>query len=315
MKAKLAMVMTIVSTVLIHAQILEQLDYIPSDGEIQYYMNLYERLKSIDKGEQDIQQLGEMYSTFENRTGKYYQTYQRLLFESYLLATKSQNVEKFITDYFKSRGITDGLSAVLMRLYSSKAEKYQMNKEEYTKYNYQNALFDENINLFNMDEITLFNNQLGLMLFDNKWTQLKIEDSTGKRGDAVTFVFGGGTNAISITIKQLNNIDFKVFESSELKGKFYYTKYSNFKISELERIRILNRAGADRIYLGIGRDKDSTFKEIENYSVVLYLYSSQKKIGYVIDYSMNISPMNNNYSIRDSLYNHLLFQIYLSFIN
>jgi len=288
--------------------------YIPSDGEIQYLMNLYERLKSFDNNTQDYTQLGSMYKTFENVSDKYYSTYQRLLFESYLLKTKNEKIQNYISSYINQNNLQDNFSSTLNRLYQGKPEQYTSNNQKYERINISGNFIDEEINLFNMKEITVFNNDLGLMLFDNNWTIVNIKDDITNEKN-ISLIYGGGTNSIAIYIKQTTNISFNDFKMLQIDGKFYKEKYSDYQVIELPNEGILGRSGADHIFLGVGSGADIAFKDIDNFSAVMFIYSEKNQTGYKIDYFMNISPKNNNYQIRNDLFNHLLFQNLMSFIN
>ena len=303
------------TSLFVQAQATKMIAYIPSDGEMQYYMNLYQRLESIENGQMNYEQLGSMYATFENPTERYYSTYQRLLFESYLLNTKNEQVRKFILDFLKEKAINDDLARVLTRLYQSKPERYQMDSKEHVRYNCPNGYSDEGINLFNMNEFDLFNNQLGLMLFDNDWGQLTFNGKNDSNEKNISLIFGGGTNAINISIRQISSIEYAEFKEKYIDSIFYKKKYKDYQVQELQKVGILRRAGADEISIGIGEGQDNLFPEIEDFSAVLFMYSNDKKIGYQIDYFMNISTKNNNFAIRDRIFNHLLFQSLISFIN
>jgi len=289
--------------------------YIPSDGEIQYYMNLYERLKAIEIEKMDYKQLSDMYEAFENKDGKYFNTYQKLLIESYLFYTKNSKVRNYMTTYLGSKNSTDQLANTLVRLYKSQENKYKSDGKEYTRFLCSNDLIDENINLFSMKEITTMNDKIGLMLFDNNWSEVTINDKKDPNISFMSYIYGGGTSSISISIKQYEKISFEAFNKNTIMGDFYKVKYDNYVINELDKSGILARAGADRIYLGVGSGKDIGFPEIINASAVLFMYSETKQTGYQIEYFMNISPKNNNYKIQELIFNHMLFQCLLSFIN
>jgi hypothetical protein len=167
-----------------------------------------------------------------------------------------------------------------------------------------------------MQEVTVFDNSLGLMLFDNDWQTISIKskDINDKKA-SFSLVYGGGTNSISINLQKITNISFDDFKKTEIDSDFNKERFSQYQTFELPREGILKRSGADYIYLGIGNGKDSTFKEINNYSSIIYFYSTTNKTGYIIDHYMNISKNNNNYDIQESIFNHLVFQSLLSFVN
>ena len=183
------------------------------------------------------------------------------------------------------------------------------------RYNYNNTLFDENINFFNMNEVLTFNDTLGLMLFDNDWLQVNIDIQQNNTQD-FSLIYGGGSHSLKISLKKLENIDFETFQKKEINGASSYKNQSlKYQIFELPQEGILLRSGADHIAMAVGNGVDTAFKNVENYSSIIFLYSNKHKAGYVIHHFMNISSNNNNYSIRDRLFNHIVFQSLLTFIN
>jgi hypothetical protein len=206
-------------------------------------------------------------------------------------------------------------SKTLIRLYKGQEEKYKTDGKEYIKIICSDGLIDENINLFKMEEITTLNDKIGLMIFDNEWSEIGINDHKDTNVKIISYVYGGGTNSVSISIKQYEKTNFEEFSTNEISGDYYKGKYVNYTVNEIDKTGILARAGADRIYLGIGSGEDIGFPDIINGSAILFMYSESKQTGYQIEYSMNISPKNNNYQIQNLLFNHILFQCLLSYIN
>lgn len=98
----------------------ELIFYIPSETELQYFMNLYAKLKSIEDNASSINQLEDLYYSFESE--KYYETYQRILFESYLLSTHNQSVKNVMLNFFEQEKIHTEFTETLKRLYTSKYE-------------------------------------------------------------------------------------------------------------------------------------------------------------------------------------------------
>lgn len=314
MKKYVAICVALICCLSLYAQTNSKLIfYIPTDTELQYYMNLYAKLKSIEDSS-TVDELEELYQVFESE--RYYETYQRLLFESYLLTTRNQSVKKIMLNFFERENIHTDFAEILKRLYTSNIEQVKANgRKNDMRYNYKNTLFDENINLFNMNEVTVFNGTLGLMLFDNDWTQVNI-DMKEKKTQDFSLIYGGGTHSISILFKKLESIDFDTFKKQEIDGfPTYKNKSLKYNIFELPNEGILLRSGADHIFLAVGNGTDIAFKDVKNYSSIIFLYSDKNKAGYVIHYFMNISSNNNNYSIRESLFNHIVFQSLLTFIN
>lgn len=286
--------------------------YIPTDDEIQYYMNFFERLKGIETKKINHDELSYFYDTFL-QNDKYRNTYQSLLLESYLLSTKNDDVKKSIINHISNKKYKDEFSKVLLRLYSSKKESTLQNQKEQIRFNFKDQYYDENINLFNMKEVKFFDEELGLVLFnDNNWNVLTLNDKEKNR-DAISLISGGGTNSITISLIKYKIDDYKKFLTDVINSPLYKKKYDNYKLSELPNEGILSRSGADKIFLGAGYGND-IIPGIESFSSTLYMYSEKKKCGYAITYYMNFSSINNNFELKNRLYNHLLFQIILSWI-
>jgi len=232
------------------------------------------------------------------------------------LFTKNPAIKKYILNYILENNYQDEFSLTLLRLYQGVEEKYETNNKEYYKIKTVGGLVDEQINLFNMNEVTVFDGGLGLMLFDNDWAIISINNENKKTNENnLSLVYGGGTNSIAVYLKEIKDISFDDFKKIEIDGEFYKKKFSDYQIFELPKEGVLSRAGADNIYIGIGNDEDAAFPDIMNFSSIMYLYSSEKKTGYIIDCFMNISKKNNNYKIKNALFNHIYFQNLLSFIN
>jgi|GEM_PF-2903252 len=290
--------------------------YIPTDTEMQYFMNLYAKLKSIEE-QTSIDELEALYQTFES--GHYYETYQSLLFESYLLATRNQAVKDTMLSFFDRKKIHTDFAETLKRLYTSPTKRRLGNESKNTlPFNDKNTLFDENINFFTMNEVLTFNDTLGLMLFENDWRQASIDlpNLPKKKTQDFFLVCGGGTHSLKLSFKKLEHIDFETFKKQEIeRNASYHDTSLKYDIFELPKEGILVRAGADRIYLAMGDGTDRVFTDVKNYSSILFLYSKKNNAGYVIHTFMNIASNNNNYRIRERLFHHIVFQSLLTFIN
>lgn len=112
-----------------------------------------------------------------------------------------------------------------------------------------------------MNEVLVFNDTLGLMLFDNDWQQINVDIKKNNTQD-FSLIYGGGTHAINISLKKLEHIDFELFKKQEIDGLSSFTdKYQEYKIFELPKEGILLRAGADHIFFAIGSGTDRFFSK------------------------------------------------------
>ena len=137
---------------------------------------------------------------------------------------------------------------------------------------------------------------------DNPWNDLlslwiSIDDKQPNVSN-ISLIYGGGTNSIALYLKEIKNISFNDFKAQEIDGAFYKRKYSDYKVFELPKDGVLNRAGADYIFMGVGNDVDLVFPNIVNFSSVMYLYSVEKKRKKLLfEFSFFIISMTDNYKI------------------
>jgi hypothetical protein len=117
---------------------------------------------------------------------------------------------------------------------------------------------------------------------------------------------------MSINYRKYENIDLWGFESNVV--RFENTKYNNWVIKELALEGVLKRAGADKIYYGMGYG-DDVIEEIKAGTFSLYLFNDNMQKAFVVSYYMNFSAINNNFKVRHRIWNYLAFHILLTFIN
>ncbi len=153
------------------------------------------------------------------------------------------------------------------------------------------------------------------MLFENPWTNIsfKSEDEKNKNQNMFFLMYGGGTNSMTIHFNKLSEIEFDDYKKEEI-DKYNPDRNKNWKIIELEKKGILTTSGADKIFIAYDTGPD-LFPEIDAGTFNIYLYNEKLKTGYTISYYMNFSKINNNYNLRHRIWNHLLMQVTLSFIN
>jgi hypothetical protein len=284
--------------------------YIPDNETMADYLNMYSYLKDWDRDEIVVDD-SRLSALFTYYIGK--ETLQSLLFESFLRYTKNKDIQNRIINYIDKNKINNSFANNLKKIYAAISVIKQSSGKNVIQYNYNNLEFEENMNLFHFNEVEFFNNELGLLLFDNDWNIMSFS-GTNKDEESFFLIYGGGTNSMTIHFSKYSNINEQDIET-KYKLNFYNEKYKgNWKITELLLDGILNRAGADKIVIAHGLGPD-IIETIETATFNVYLYNRDNKILYEISYFMNFSPININFSERERIFNLLFFQILFVFLN
>jgi len=284
--------------------------YIPSNEIMSNYLNLHSYLSAWDKNNVSVE--NELLSYFFiNYLGK--DTIQSLLFESFLRFTKNKKIQNQILDYISINNINTNFTENLKKLYAAVPITRQSNGKDTIQYNFNNIEFDENINLFLFKEQYTFNNEIGLLLFENNWNNISFDNNANKNIDAFFLMFGGGTNALTIAFRRYANVSKNELESI-YNALAYKNRYNDkWKVTPLPLEGILERAGADKITIahGLGPDIIDT---IETGTFNIYLYREETNVLYEVSYFMNFSPININFSERNRIFNLLFFQTLFTFL-
>jgi predicted nucleotidyltransferase len=284
--------------------------YIPSNEAMSDYFALYSYLRAWDRGEvnTDNERLS---AFFRNYVGV--DTLQSLLFESFLRYTRNVNIQNQILYYINSNDIYTNFANSLRKLYVAVPITRQSEGKDVIQYSYNNTEFDENINLFLFNEVYTFNNEIGLLLFENDWNMFSYDNSPNPNIDAFFLIFGGGTNAMTITFRRYANIT-KDEPESIYNAIAYRQRYNEkWKITTLPLEGILSRAGADRITIAQGLGPDEV-AAIETGTFNVYLYKEAENIMYEVSYFMNFAPINIHFLERNRIFNFLFFQLLFAFL-
>jgi hypothetical protein len=278
--------------------------YIPNNQTMADYisMHLYLRAWDMDQITVDDKALS---AIFINNFGQ--NTMHSLLFESFLRYTKNVNIQQRVLKYIDNNNIETGFTSNLRKLYAANPVIKTVNGKNITQYIYNNKEYDENINLFNFNEVGFFNGELGLLLFENDWGLLTVNNSNQNNEESILLTYGGGTNSILIILKKYSNLNENDI-NSKLRIDYYNKRFNgNWKINGLPPVGILGRSGADRFIIAHGHGAEE-IPTIQAAIFNTYLYNKNKKALYEISYYMNFSPININYSERDRIFNLLFFQ-------
>ncbi len=284
------------------------------DNTVDYFTRYYDLL-NIEKDPSILNaELIELF--FNDIIGKNFP--ESLLLESYLRYTKNKGVRKKIEGYIRKNNLSDNFSMSLLRLYNAKEEKTVDLGYPKLRYNYQNKYFDENINLFLQKEVSFFDDELTLVMFENEWRTVILNNDQFKKNnlnrEVLNFIYGGDTNSFVFMVIRYTNITFKQFHEKAINDKFFTERHKNFTTVELKKEEFHEKCGADKIFISYGVGPD-IIPNVESAMLCLHLYSYKLKKGYQVIYSMNFSESNNNYLLRERIWNQLLLQLCFTSIN
>jgi hypothetical protein len=285
---------------------------IPSNETMSDYLNLYSYLRAWDRDEVNVD--NELLSAFfTNYVG--INTLRGLLFESFLRYTKNKNIQSQILNYINSNNVNTNFANSLKKLYVAIPVVRQADGKDLVQYNYNNTEFDENINLFHFTESYTFYNEIGLLLFNNDWNMFTYNNSANRNIEAFFLLFGGETNALTITFRRYTNITSDELESVYNASGYRQRHGEKWAVIALPLEGILSRADADRVTIAYGLSPDLINNpNIETGTFNVYLYKEAENILYEISYFMNIAPTNIHFSERNRMFNLLLFQTLFAFI-
>jgi PBP1b-binding outer membrane lipoprotein LpoB len=280
--------------------------YIPDEMEVAAYQSLQIFLNAVNNDEISVadERFEQCFEMFLGKT-----TLHSLAFESFLRNTRNSRVQSYTLNYFKVNNIENSFTNTLKKLYSSAATQSSLDGKLKSRYVYNNSEFDEAINLSTWSEQSFFNGELGLLLFDNDYEAFALNGDSAAQN--ITLLFGGGTNSLIVMLNKYSGVE-PGDVSSRLKADFYNQKYgNNWRTQELSLNGVLKRAGADKIIMAFGIGSDV----VEEGTFNIYLYKGNSKTLYEISYYMNFSQKNINFSERYRIFNFILFQLFLTYLD
>ncbi|MEL3908689.1 MAG: hypothetical protein P1P64_06725 [Treponemataceae bacterium] len=287
--------------------------YVPNDGEIGTFVGFQVLLHDWEIGERYLsdEKLAELYSTHISNN-----KFSSMIVEQFFKNTKNKKIQEQVKNYILKNNLNSKYEQALLKKFEATEKFNDMNGNKVLVYSYNDRLFDENINLFDFSEIILFEDELGMLLFDNDWSSLAFNSSKDKPADKnkIMLLCGGGTNSLKVKIEVIENIKTEEDIKNTFNSSFYSEQYpDNWKVIEMKKEGILKRSGADRYFVGMGTDIGT-----EGYSSATfnaYLYSKKRNKVYKISYFMNFSSGNISYEIRQRIYDYLQFFTLLCYVN
>jgi hypothetical protein len=285
--------------------------YIPDERTMTDYLNMHSYLRAWDKDEIKVDNQ-RMTAFFTNYVGN--GTLQSLLFESFLRYTKNTTIQNDVIRYIDENNLDTNFTDTLRKLYAAVPINKRSGDNDVIQYNYNNSEYDENINLFLFNEVEIFDNELGLLLFNNDWTRVSFSNENNGQEEGFFLVYGGETNSMTIYFKKHTQIEEDGIEA-KFNAAHYNERYANdWKVTALPLEGILGRSGADRIFIAHGVGPDIT-GAAETAAFCVYLYKRAEKTLYEVSYAMNFSPANINFSERKRIFNFLFFQMLFVYLN
>lgn len=283
--------------------------YIPEEEEMREYLNLYDYLSGWAEGKNEIND-ERLQILFRNYVGQ--DTLSGLLCEAFFRSLKQRDLQEMVISHLDKYGPQSSFTESLKKLYSAEAVYRKQDDKEVIQYNYLNQEFDENINLFSLREITVFNRELGLLLTDNDWDIINMK-SGAEDDEGFFLIFGGGTNSMYMQFYRHTGVVPENL-ADLFKREFFEKRYpEGWRIMMLPMEGIITRSGADRYYIAYGTGPDMIESIIcGNFNA--YLYNEEAEILYEITWFMNFSTINIHYPERNRIFNYLLFQTLFAYI-
>ena len=281
--------------------------YIPDMDEMSSFINNWSYLKKCDTGENvlDADQIKVLYSTVGRND------LISLQMENFLRNVKNKDVQKLVLDYISKNKVDTPFAQSLIKKYNSEEiVQVDNNGHKQIQYSYNDKEYDENITLYDFNEIHPFEDEFGMLLFNNDWGVMKINNPEPGKEKDLYLIYGGGTNSLSIYLKEYENVDTKEAFADIING-FIKTKKEGEQKDEwafyqLNKTGVLENCGVDEyiIYTRIGPD---IIPEIEVGQFGAFLYSPKYNKVYKIEYYFNFSKINISYNIRQRIYDYVRF--------
>lgn len=281
--------------------------YLMPENEAGRLVGNSKALAMIENGVNDLS-YDEFCKVYENHVANSY--ISSMIFERFLTSTRNENVKNYAKQYLSNKQTLTKFDKVVLCNANSK-EKNVGTKDEKSKIFVNGNQYAEDINLFSVVECHPFDDEFGCLLFDNNWYSYTINGSENKN---LYLMCGGETNTITLHFEEFDGIKNEQQIDEILLNKFYSSKYKNWKNYELPLDGIVKSSGADRYFIAYGDGTEETSR-IKSCASAAYLYNERNRKIYKMEIYYNISSINMNYEIRESIYDYLNFFTQLCFCN
>lgn len=257
--------------------------YVPTDKEMSNYIGMMTYLSALEDGRKDIDE-----TSFHVLCNKYIgdESINSFLLEMFLLNTNSTKLKEYLMNYFLNNSIDSDFSKTVIKTYHGDG-------------------VNEHINLFKLTEYNIFSKRLSILTFDLDWTSIALKaDKRADGQEGAALIYGGGTNAISISFKRYTEANEETLLSL-MDSDSNREKYENWQLLEVPKEGIMKRAGTTKYYIGFGIGPDIV-PDIVAGTFVIYLYDETEKDICTITYLLNYSTTNVMYDYCYRIYNYLL---------
>jgi len=230
---------------------------------------------------------------------------QTYLAEAYFRMTTNPAIKARARPYLASRG-SEAKEARRILQYFDRTKTGGQNPQD-TRVALPDGMSAEEINLFSLGEVNLFDGGLSVTTFVNEWTVLSFEGHE----NSLHWNYGGGTNCITMDFDK-----YPVPEDTFLRAVNDSVKrqpYKNWIRWDLSGDSSLAGSNADIILLFRG-------SRIDEFTIkwgvsALYLYSRAAQCGYSTTWTMNFSYINTFYEDPVRLLDYLSTVMLLTWIN
>jgi len=287
--------------------------YTPSQDAMQAFFGMHKYLQAWEENPSLVTS-GKFKTIYEKYVGK--GRIDSLVLEAFLIGTKEKNVQNEVLGYLEAAKDHSVFSEVLRQAYQAKNVGVLSDTNKLQRSSLNNEKFDEGINYFGVRETTFMDKQIGILMPDNPWSTLKLtnSDSPESDRDRVTFIVGGGTNSILLSIQKFDQVSNDSI-IDRMKINVLKERYHKDPIMyDLPLEGVIARSGADR-YLLLYQTGEDMFPGVDSGTFLAYLYNSNKKILYELNYYINISPGSILYPIKNRLYNLILFSCMFAYLD
>lgn len=274
--------------------------YIPDDDEMSYLLSAYNFLCDMEYGNREVP---ENYASILYQRDLPNNDYTSLMFRFYLKAMENETMKQQVLDFLADNQPADAFSKSLEK----KLKSVKGMAGDSVQYCYNDEEYDEDIDLFWFREIHPFDDEFGMLFPQNNYQVLTYKSDDGNEsGKDVWLICGGGTNSLSVRLREVENIPDEQAARDEMNLTFYESKYENWELIDVPLAGTLARSGATKYYMGIGSGPD-VIPEIDCAQINGYIWNEKNQKLYTVQYFMNFSQINMNYQARYDMYRYLCF--------
>jgi hypothetical protein len=237
-----------------------------------------------------------------------------VFFRSYIRHSRNPEVQSWFRRYVRKREWDSFFVSNTVSLWAfSESLPSEERERELSASVSDSGKRDEGINLYFLDHIKFFEDELVVHVYSNPWREVSMPEEGGDGERSVNVMVGAPTNALSVMASRFgarNEEEF--FTRVSTMSDFLRDKYGLVKESDVTGEGAFSRTGADRVIVqfGVGHD---IVPDIAQCHAVLFLFSARENRGYRVVFFMNVSEKNHSYEIADELFNQLIYLTTLTY--